>query len=149
MEFSENGMTLLENLEGFRGKPYADSGGKMTVGYGHLIVPGDGVCLGDIIGPCKGSELLALDVKIAVDGVNKNVTKSINQNQFDALVIFAFNVGVYAFKTSTLLRLLNLGDVTGACNQFLRWDMVGGVHVPGLRKRRVAEQALFLTPEDQ
>jgi lysozyme len=147
MKFSNNGIEHLKTLEGFRAKPYADSGGKMTVGYGHLIVPGDGVGgNGDIIDAVKATQLLSDDVKRTVDGVNAAVTSTINQNQFDALVLFAYNVGVTAFKNSTLLKLLNTGDLVGASEQFLRWDRVGGVSVPGLHNRRVAEQTLFLTP---
>ena len=145
MQFSTTGLELLKKLEGFRAKPYADSGGKMTVGYGHLIVPGDGVALGDIIDPIKATELLSKDVKYAVDGVNNNVTSSITQNQFDALVIFVYNVGVTAFKNSTLLKMLKAGDVKGASEQLLRWDKVNGVSVSGLHNRRVAEQTLFNT----
>jgi len=146
MNFSNNGVEKLKALEGFRAKPYADSGGKMTVGYGHLIVPGDGVGgNGDIIDATKATELLINDVSTAVKGVNAAVTRDITQNQFDALVIFAYNVGVTAFKNSTLLKLLNAGDIQGASEQFLRWDKVGGVSVAGLHNRRVAEQTLFLT----
>lgn len=145
MKFSSTGIELLKKLEGFRAKPYPDSGGKMTVGYGHLIVPGDGVALGDIIDPVKATELLTKDVERTVAGVNDNVTSIITQNQFDALVIFAYNVGVSAFKNSTLLKMLKAGDVAGASLQFLRWDKVNGVSVPGLHNRRVAEQTLFNT----
>jgi len=147
MNFSNNGIEKLKVLEGFRAKPYADSGGKMTVGYGHLIIPGDGVGgSGDVITSAKATELLINDVSIAVKAVNAAVTKSITQNQFDALVLFAYNVGVTAFKNSTLLKLLNAGDIKGASEQFLRWDKVGGVSIKGLHNRRVAEQTLFLTP---
>ena len=145
MQFSTTGLELLKKLEGFKAKPYADSGGKMTVGYGHLIVPGDGVALGDIIDPVKATELLSNDVRRTVDGVNDNVTSTITQNQFDALVIFVYNVGVTAFKNSTLLKMLKAGDVKGASEQLLRWDKVNGVSVSGLHNRRVAEQTLFNT----
>ena len=144
MQFSDKGISLLKTLEGFRGKPYPDSGGKMTVGYGHLIIPGDGVVLQDIIDPVKGTELLCNDIKRTVAGVNNCVTSTITQDQFDALVVFAYNVGVTAFSKSTLLRMLNMGDVDGAYKQFLKWDMVGKDHIPGLLNRRLAEQALFL-----
>jgi lysozyme len=147
MKFSDNGLELLKVLEGFRAKPYADSGGKMTVGYGHLIVPGDGVGGNDdIITVSKATELLSNDVSRTVGGVNNSVTSTITQNQFDALVIFAYNVGIGAFSKSTLLRMLNAGDVAGAAEQFLRWDKVNGVSVSGLHNRRLAEQKLFLTP---
>jgi lysozyme len=144
LKFSSTGLDLLKNLEGFRSRPYADAGGKMTVGYGHLIIPGDGVALGDIIGPVKGAELLQSDVQKAVSKVNQLVPNNVSQNQFDALVIFAYNIGVSAFEGSTLLKLLNNGDAVGAANQFLRWDMADGQHLIGLRNRRIAERTLFL-----
>jgi lysozyme len=144
MDFSDTGLSLLKNLEGFRSRPYADAGGRTTVGYGHLIVPGDGCAAGDIIGPVKGIELLTADTKFAVDAVNRLVTSSISQNQFDALVIFTYNIGVSALEHSTLLKLLNSGDAIGAANQLLRWDMADGKHLIGLRNRRIAERTLFL-----
>lgn len=148
MIFSDKGLDLLKQLEGFRPKPYADSGGKMTVGYGHLIVPNDGVAgAGDVISGVKASQLLVKDVARTVEGVNNAVTNNITQNQFDALVIFAYNVGVSALNNSTLMKLFNKGDIEGASNQFVRWDMAGGKHIPGLLTRRLNEKSLFLTKE--
>jgi len=145
MNFSDKGIALLKQLEGFRAKPYADSGGKMTVGYGHLMVPGDGVAINDIIEEVQATGLLQRDVLQAVSGVNTYVKVDLDQNEFDALVIFVFNVGCEAFKRSTLLMMLNAGDKRAAALQFLRWDMAGGNHVPGLMKRRLAEETLFVT----
>ena len=85
MQFSTNGLELLKKLEGFRAKPYADSGGKMTVGYGHLIVPGDGVAVKDIINTFKAFELLEHDVKEIVGSIG--ATNNMTQEEFDALVI--------------------------------------------------------------
>ena len=144
MNLSDSGINLLKDLEGFRAKPYPDSGGKMTVGYGHLIVPNDGVCTGDIIDPVKAIELLHHDVASTEEFVTNIVEVALEQHQFDALVIFAYNVGCHAFSGSTLLRMLNAGATSQAAQQFLRWDMVGGTHVPGLRNRRLIEQNLFI-----
>jgi len=144
MNLSDKGLSVIKKVEGFRAKPYPDSGGKMTVGYGHLVVPGDGVAPHDIIDPVKATELLCNDVKRTVAGVNNCVTSIITQNQFDALVVFAYNVGVTALSKSTLIRMLNKGDVDGAYREFLKWDMVGKDHIPGLLNRRLAEQDLFL-----
>jgi lysozyme len=147
---SDNGIAKLKALEGFKAKPYADSAGKKTVGYGHVVVSGDGVALGDIISPVKGTELLETDIKKAVASVNGCVTKDITQNQFDALVIFAYNVGVSAFQGSTLLKKVNSNDLEGASLEFLKWDKVHTaqgmfIELPGLKNRRLAEQELFLT----
>lgn len=149
---SDNGIALLKRLEGYSAKPYRDSANKWTVGYGHVLVPGDGVGgPGDVIDDIKATQLLRNDVAKAEACVNHSVTSSINQNQFDALVIFVYNVGISAFQSSTLLRLLNSGDYEGASGQFLRWCKVHTaqgmfVELAGLRNRRLAEQKLFNEP---
>jgi response regulator RpfG family c-di-GMP phosphodiesterase len=76
--------------------------------------------------------------------VQRYAQVDLEQGQFDALVSFAYNVGNEALRGSTLLRLLNGGDVAGAANQFLRWDKAGGRTLPGLTRRRQAERRLFL-----
>ena len=148
---SDNGIALLKQLEGFRARPYNDAAGKLTIGYGHLIVRGDGVSKDDILEEVQATGLLKRDVKKAEDCVNECVVTSINQNQFDALVIFAFNVGNYALQNSTLLQKLNKGDYEGASEQLLRWCKVrtaqgAFVELAGLKNRRLAEQKLFNTP---
>ena len=150
MDFTSTGVDLLKQLEGFSPKAYPDSGGKMTIGYGHLIVSGDGVAPGDIIDPVKGTELLTRDAASAVATVNAAVTKSINQNQFNALVIFTYNVGNSAFQNSSLLGLINSGDYSDLAAHWLCWDKVHKngmfVEVVGLKNRRQAEIDLFNTP---
>jgi lysozyme len=84
------------------------------------------------------------DVARFEDGVNKLVTYTINQNQFDALVDFSFNLGLGNLGSSTLLKKLNAGDIKGAAEEFLRWDKAGGKVLAGLTKRRKAERDLFL-----
>lgn len=80
----------------------------------------------------------------AVPCVNKNVTNTrITQHQFDALVDFTFNVGCKAFRTSTLLKYVNRGDMVGASNQFMKWVYVNGRVNKGLIARRVAERKMF------
>lgn len=152
MEFSDNGIAILKSLEGFRSTAYPDSGGKMTIGYGHLIVKGDGTCVGDILEDVQATGLLKQDVQKAVTCVNGCVTIPLNQNQFDALVIFAYNVGNSALQNSSLLTCLNAGDTDTAAAKFLDWDKVHNaqgmfVEVTGLKNRRLAEQNLFLTQE--
>lgn len=66
------------------------------------------------------------------------------QCELDAMVSLAYNVGAGAFAKSTLVSLYNSGDTQGAANQFPRWDKAGGLSIPGLRKRRAAERAVFL-----
>ena len=151
MTFSDNGLALLKTLEGFRARPYSDSAGKMTIGYGHLIVAGDGVSPNDIIEEVQATGLLERDIQKAVACVNNAVVTSINQNQFDALVIFTYNVGNAAFQNSRLLQELNKGNYKDASNQFPFWCKIhtkqgAFVELAGLKNRRLEEQKLFNTP---
>ena len=77
------------------------------------------------------------------EGVEKLVKVPLTQNQFDALVCFAYNVGLGNLKSSTLLKLLNAGDYSGACAQFSRWNKSNGRPMKGLTIRRKAEAELF------
>lgn len=77
--------------------------------------------------------------------VNRVVNVPLTQNQFDALVSLAYNIGPHAFEASTLLKKLNVGDYYAAAEQFLRWDKSKGQILKGLVKRRAAEKKLFLT----
>jgi lysozyme len=86
---------------------------------------------------------LESDVAGAAAGVNRLVIRQVEQNQFDALVDFAFNLGCASLARSTLLRLVNEGDFAAAAPEFLLWDHVGGRVVPGLVRRRRAEMEMF------
>lgn len=77
-------------------------------------------------------------------GVNQLVKVKITQGQFNALVSFAYNLGLRSLSTSTLLLKLNAGDKQGAANEFGRWVNAGGVKLNGLVERRAAERELFL-----
>ena len=138
--YSDAGLTLTKNFEGCRLSAYADQGGVWTIGYGHT---GPGVHAGLTITQDQADTFLISDVAGAVACVNRLVTSSIVQCQFDALVDFTFNLGCACLANSTLLRAVNAGDFDGAANEFLRWDHVNGVVVPGLLRRRQAEAGMF------
>jgi lysozyme len=142
-KYSSNGLALTKSFEGIELKAYQDSVGVWTIGYGHT---GTDVKRGLVITQPQADILLAADVAWAVTAVNKAVTAPINQNQFDALVDFTFNLGAANFATSTLLRLLNAGDYAGAAAQFIRWNKAKGKVLAGLTRRRQAETDLFNTP---
>jgi lysozyme len=89
---------------------------------------------------------LKKDVAKYADGVSKLVKVAINQNQFDALCSFSYNLGLAALASSSLLRLLNAGDFIRASKEFDAWVHAGGHLLQGLVKRRNEEQALFNTP---
>jgi GH24 family phage-related lysozyme (muramidase) len=89
--------------------------------------------------------LLAIDLQKFEKCINDNVKKPLTQNEFDALVSFVFNVGTGAFEKSSMLKLLNSGHMPLAAGQFDRWIYAKGKVLNGLKKRRAAEKALFLT----
>jgi lysozyme len=138
--YSDAGFTLTKAFEGCQLSAYADQGGVWTIGYGHT---GPGVYAGVTITQDQANALLQSDVAGAVACVNGLVTGPIVQGQFDALVDFTFNLGCASLAKSTLLRFVNSGDFANAANEFIRWDHVGGVVVPGLLRRRQAEVQLF------
>jgi lysozyme len=91
-------------------------------------------------------DLLRHDLVRFEDGITNLVKKPLNQNQFDALVCFSYNVGLGNLKSSTLLKDINAGLYKPAAEQFVKWDRAGGVEVAGLLRRRTAEQILFKSP---
>jgi len=94
----------------------------------------------------EGLELLMLDIAKFERAVGRLITAPLNQNQFDALTSFAFNLGGGALQQSTLRRRVNREDYEGAAEEFPRWVFAGGRKLKGLIKRRYAERQLFLTP---
>lgn len=136
---SSAGVTLIKSFEGCVLKAYKDIVGVWTNGYGNT----KNVTPDTTITQAQADSDLAANLKTYEDAVNQLVTVAINQCQFDALVSFAFNLGVGSLKKSTLLKLVNEGKFDEAAAQFEKWDMAGGKHVAGLTRRRQAEAALF------
>jgi len=114
-QYSDNGLALTKSFEGLRLTAYQDCGGVWTIGYGHT---GPDVHAGLTITEADADAWLRTDVSEAVTCVNRAVNVPITQNQFDALVDFCFNCGRGSLLQSTLLRKLNIGDFTGAAEQF-------------------------------
>lgn len=141
LSLGKYGLELIKSFEGCVLKVYLDAIGLPTIGYGHLIKPGESFTK---ITQKEAEDLLKSDAQIFVDGVSKLLEVNVTQNQFDALVSIAFNIGLGNLKSSTLLRLINAGDYKGAADQFPRWNKAGGKVLSGLTKRRNAERALFL-----
>jgi len=142
-KYSSTGLALTKQFEGLVLTAYQDSVGVWTIGYGHT---GTDVKPGLTITEDQAAILLAADVAWAVTCVNKSVTSAINQNQFDALVDFTFNLGCVSLGQSRLLKMVNAGDFAGAAGQFLRWNKAGGKVLKGLTRRRQAEADLFNKP---
>jgi len=137
------GLDLIKNFEGFRDTAYQDQGGLWTIGFGHT----KGVCAGMTCTEDEATDWLNNDLANAEDGVERIVTVNLGDNQFAALVSFAFNVGLGNFANSTLVHLLNQGYAEQVPTQLMRWTRVAGVENAGLARRRAAEGALWNTPD--
>ena len=147
MKISEKGLNLIKEFEGLRLKPYKDAVGIPTIGYGNTYYEdGRKVSLSDpAITEERATALLKMVVKRYEDAINRYVQVPITQNQFDALVSFAYNIGNENVRKSTLMKLLNRKQYTEAADQLLRWNKAGGKTLKGLTRRRQAERTLFLS----
>ncbi|MEM9705641.1 MAG: glycoside hydrolase family protein [Pseudomonadota bacterium] len=147
MKTSQTGVDLIKRFEGLELEAYEDIAGILTIGYGHT---GPDVKPGMRISEQEAENILRRDLQRFERGVTSNTSVDINQNEFDALVSFSFNVGVGAYQRSTARKRLNRGDRIGAAEALTWWNKatVDGVLRPvtGLTRRRAAERALFLTP---
>lgn len=132
---------FVAQWEGFRSVAYRDVAGIWTIGYGFT----EGVRKGDKINLDDAKRRLRETLQKFEDAVLSATTVSLNENELTALTSFAYNVGVSAYKKSTLRRLLNEGQRLAAAEQFLRWNKAGGQVIQGLTNRREAERKLFLT----
>ena len=147
MKISEKGLGLIKEFEGLVLKPYKDAVGIPTIGYGNTYYEdGRKVSLSDpAITEERATALLKMVVKRYEDAINRYVQVPITQNQFDALVSFAYNIGNENVRKSTLMKLLNRKQYTEAADQLLRWNKAGGKTLKGLTRRRQAERVLFLS----
>ena len=146
MNIGDRGLDLIRAFEGFRAEPYLDAVGVPTIGYGSTYYPdGQRVRLTDPpISEPEARRLMQATLAEFEDGISAALRVGVTQSQFDALICWAFNIGVSAAQNSTLMKKLNSGDYFGAADQFLRWNKAGGVVLSGLSRRREAERALFL-----
>lgn len=144
MRINNKGLELIKKYEGCRLLAYKCPAGVWTIGYGHTA----GVKSGMAITKVDAERLLLQDIKRFEEGVEALVKVPLTSNQFSALVSFAFNCGLAALRSSTLLKKLNAGDLNGAAREILRWDKVNKKPVEGLTKRRKEEQKLFLTKDN-
>lgn len=157
MKTSKAGIDLIKHFEGVRLKPYKCPALLWTVGVGHVLYHEEHYLSTDgrrhfplkpehkrSFTEAEVNELLRDDLHRFESGVARLCGANLPQRQFDALVSFAFNLGLGALQRSTLKTKLTRGDIQGAADQFLRFSKAGGKVLPGLLRRRVAERALFL-----
>lgn len=154
MQVGRAGKLLFQAWEGLELNEYIDSGGAPTIGVGHLmtrsermsgkiIIKGKAVVYRNGLTTDQCWDLLDQDLDSAENTVNNAVKIGLNQNQFDALVSFVFNIGETAFRTSTLLKVLNAGNFDQVPTQLRRWIRDNGKVVKGLINRREKEITLW------
>ena len=139
MEISQEGLSLIKKFEGCELESYKCAAGVWTIGYGST----NGVEEGMEISQERADMLLLEDVEVFEEAVNKLVEVPLEQNQFDALVSWTFNLGSTNLQNSTLLKVLNNKDYEGVPSQIKRWNKAGGEVLQGLVRRREAEALLF------
>lgn len=141
MKTSSKGIALIKEFEGLRLKAYKCPGGVWTIGYGHTA----GVKSGMVISEAQAEEYLMADL-IAFEKYLNGLGLVINQNQFDALISFIYNVGTGNFSSSTLLRKVKANPLDNSImDEFLRWVYSKGRVLPGLQRRRLAEMKLYFS----
>ena len=141
MNTSPKGIALIKEFEGLRLKAYKCPGGVWTIGYGHTA----GVKSGMVITEAQAEEYLKADL-IVFERYLNGLGLALNQNQFDALVSFIYNVGTGNFSNSTLLRKVRANPQDNSImDEFLRWVYSKGRVLPGLQRRRLAEMKLYFS----
>ena len=139
-KITQDGLDFIQDVEGCKLFAYLDTGGVWTIGVGHT---GPEVVKGLTCSMEQALQWLKEDSEEAQEAIRQSVEGLLTQNQFNALVSFVFNVGVNAFKKSTMLKLINNGDFDGAAKEFPKWNKDNGKEILGLSKRRILEQSVF------
>ncbi len=139
MTASPYSLLLIRQFEGLRLTAYRCPSGIWTIGYGHT----SNVHKGDTITQSQADKYLRQDIE-PIEAYLNNQQLNINQNQFDALTSLIFNIGISAFSSSTLLKLIRQNPNDPAITaQFLRWVHSDGKVLPGLQRRRTGESKLY------
>lgn len=137
---SQKGLNFIKAFEELHLTAYDDGYGTWTIGYGHTanVTPGMQISESDAL------SYLKMDLASTESTVRKAIITHLTQNMFDALVSFCFNIGSSAFTSSTLVKMLNAGNIPGAANEFDRWIYSQGQISSGLITRRAAEKNIFM-----
>jgi len=158
MKTTDKAIAIIKRFEGVRNKPYRCPANLWTIGVGHVMYPNQvKLPLEDRMTiPLKPEDdrtftpeeidaILRRDLDRFEQGVNKLVTANLTQGMFDGLVSFSFNLGLGTLQRSTLRQKINRNQTQAAAKEFLKYSKAGGKVLKGLRLRRQAEQALFLS----
>lgn len=146
MKMTEEGLALIKRFEGLRLDAYRDAVGVWTIGYGHTSMAGaPQVHAGLRISEAEAHEILARDVEVFAQGVRELLVVELSNQQFSALVSFAYNVGLGGLKRSSVLAAVNNREFDAVPRRLSLWTKAGGRVLPGLVRRRAAEGALFMS----
>lgn len=139
----EQAATMISQFEGCSLKAYPDPAGIWTIGYGSRYINGVPITKNQVITKDEALSLLESDVTVFYNQIN-NLLPSLSENQLIAILDFVYNIGFYAFKNSTMCKLIQQGKMADAAEQFDSWVYAKGKKIPGLVRRREAEKTLFL-----
>lgn len=144
---TQKAINLIKESEGCKLKAYKCSAGVDTIGYGNTFYPdGTKVKPGDTITQQKAEELLLFILEGFLSDINKVVKVKLNDNQIGAIVCFVYNIGIGNFKSSTLLKKLNINPNDPTIkDEFLKWDKAAGKVLKGLTIRRQKEALLYFS----
>lgn len=144
MRTSQAGQNLIKEFEGLRLNAYRCPAGVLTIGYGHTSAAGPPTVTSTMkISQAEAEQMLANDLLRYEVAVEKAVIVPLTQNQFDALVSFAYNCGIGALQKSTLLKRLNRGEYDAVPAELMKWNKAGGKELAGLTRRRRAEAKMW------
>ena len=142
MKTSHKGINFIKSFENFSPTSYICPAGFRTIGYGHVVGKDDHF---KEVSEIYAEQILKQDLSIAEIAVHRNITAPLEQNQFDALVSFVFNLGGGSLQRSSLRQKINYGsDEYEIHNEFIKWVYAGGKKLIGLMRRREAEAGMFL-----
>lgn len=139
---TQRGLDLIKHHEGFRPRAYLCPAGKLTIGYGHVILPHERL---STVSQAEAEVILSIDVEKAEKGVIRLISVPLSDGQFDALVSFTFNLGTGALQRSTLRSKINRGEMVEASNEFGKWVWARGKKLKGLVLRREDERRVYLS----
>jgi len=135
---------FIKQQEGFKNKSYQDSIGKWTIGCGFITINGHPVVKGMVMSDQQIEQELLRQITPYQEAVNNFVKVNLTSNQLTALTSFTYNLGITAFKNSTLLKKINMSSPTEEIKiEFMKWVKASGVTIQGLVNRRNAEYSLF------
>lgn len=143
MKTGPAGLDLIRSFESFSPVVYICPAGWPTIGYGHVVRPGEEEKFAGGITEAEAEEVLAQDVRATERSINRLIRVFLTQKQFDALASFTFNLGGGALQHSTLRIKINREEHESAIKEFGRWIIAGGRKLRGLIRRRAASAAMY------